>query len=127
VIRLLGVAKTYAEPGQAPEVVFCPTTIELPTDRCVGVLAGRRAGKSTLLRMLARNEPPDQGTILGPRAISPVVNSGGLFHPQLTAMENVRFFARAYGVDPNVLLETADAFHPIELSLDQPIRGLSLR
>lgn len=121
-IRLVAVAKSFTERGQAPKVVLCPTSIELPNDRCVGILAGRGAGKTTLLQMLARNEAPDEGVILAPHAISPVINSGGLFHPQLTAIENVRFLARAYGVDPNWLLATADAFRPIELEVDRPIR-----
>jgi len=118
----MSVAKAFTERGQAPNVVLRPTSIDLPTDRCVAILAVRRAGKTTLLQMLARNVAPDMGVILAPRSISPVVNSSGLFHPQLTAMENVQFIARAYGVDANRLLETADAFCPVALSLEQPIR-----
>jgi capsular polysaccharide transport system ATP-binding protein len=122
VITLLSVAKAFTERGQAPNVVLRPTSINLPTDQCVGILAVRRAGKTTLLQMLARNLAPDAGVIFAPSAMSPVVNSSGLFHPQLTGMENVQFIARAYGVDSNRLLETADAFWPVELSLEQPIR-----
>ncbi len=121
-IQLIAVQKSYAEGRHAPKAVFESTTVELPPERRIGVLARRSQGKSTLLQMLARNETPDQGYILAPREMSPVVNSGGLFHPQLSAIDNLRFLARAFGMKMEQLLTAADAFQPLELNLNQPIR-----
>jgi capsular polysaccharide transport system ATP-binding protein len=121
-VHLLSVAKSFPGTGSAPKIVFGPTTLSLPTDRRVAILGGRRAGKTTFLQILARKLAPDRGQLIAPLRFSPVVNSGGLFHPQLTALENIRFIARMSGICAERLTLSVDAFNANSISLDTPFK-----
>jgi len=108
-IHLVAASKSFRGAGALPHVVYRPTTISLPLDRRVAILGPRRSGKTTLLQMLARKLKPDQGQIIGSTSLSPVINSGGILHPQLSSLDNIRFVARAYGLDADRLLRAIDA------------------
>src|SRR6185436_2427491 len=84
----------------------------------VGLLGPNGAGKSTLITMLATLAAPSKGEIrygdatasrLGP----PLRTRIGLLahelhlYPELSARQNLRFFAALYGVDPDALVEDA--------------------
>jgi capsular polysaccharide transport system ATP-binding protein len=122
-IHLLSVAKSFTSRGRVPKVVLRPTTAALPADRRVALLGQKRAGKTVLLRMLAGIEAPDQGEVFAPLQLSPLVNSGGLFHPQLTGIENIRHFARMFGIDADRLTLAVDAFCGIGTLLSQPVKS----
>ena len=114
---------SYSRDGLVPQVVLVPGTISLPTDRRLAVLVRRRRGKTTLLELMSGKLRPDQGEVIGADSLSPVVNAGALLHPQLSAVENIRFLSRAYGFDPDVLLMAVDALQPLDFPLDQPLKG----
>lgn len=120
---MASVAKSFPRPGQGPRIVLSPGTISLPSDRALAVLAPRRQGKTTLLHLLSGKMPPDQGEVLATDDLSPVVNAGPIFHPQLSGIENIRFIARAYGLDADTLLRGLDAVGGIDLELDHPLRS----
>ena len=81
-------------------------TSEFAAGRIYTILGDNGAGKTTLLRALAGSGTADRGSvsILGTtklRAIYP--NLGYMAHPSLlydemTGMENLRYFARLYGI-----------------------------
>ena len=79
--------------------MFRPSDISLPTDRRLAVLGRRRSGKTTLLKILAGKLRPDLAKLLESAQFSPVANAGGLFHPKLNVVDNVRFLADLYCVD----------------------------
>jgi capsular polysaccharide transport system ATP-binding protein len=122
-IQLVGVAKAFAGRGRVPQIVLRPTTIGWPADRRVAILGERRVGKTTVLQMLAGKLSPDQGAVIAPLFFSPVVNTGGLFHPQLTGIDNIRFVARMFGVQADRLTLAVDAFCGSSLRLNDPIRA----
>jgi capsular polysaccharide transport system ATP-binding protein len=109
-IHLLSVAKSYIGSGGAPMVVFRPTSVSIPADRRVAVLGERGTGKTVLLRLLAKIEAPDQGEVIQAVRLSPVIGVTGLFHPQLTGLENIRFVARVFDIDADRLTLAVDAF-----------------
>jgi capsular polysaccharide transport system ATP-binding protein len=116
-IRLVSMAK--AVEGRP---LFRPTTLAVPTDRRVGILGRKSAGKTALLHILAGSDWPDSGVVDCSATRSPVVNSGGIFHPQLSGYENLRFLARSLGVGADELLAAAHALNPIALDLVRPWR-----
>lgn len=122
-IHLVSVAKSFPRPGEPPLVVLRPGTISLPADRRLAILAGRRGGKTTLLQLLGRSLEPDQGEVVTAEALSPIVNAGALLHPQLTGLENIRFIARAYGFETDLLLSAIDALCGIDFPMDQPLKN----
>ena len=121
-IHLVDVAKSFPQPGASPHVVLLPGTLSLPTGGRLGVLADRKAGKTTLLRLLAGATRPDSGIVLGADLMSPAVNAGGLMHPGLSAVENLRFLARAYGLSADGLLAAAVALAGSDMLLDRPLK-----
>ena len=125
-IHLVDAAKSFARPGASPRVVLLPATLSLPTDRRLGVLGARKAGKTTLLQLLAGGIRPDHGAVMGADVMSPAVNAGGsaggLMHPGLSAVENLRFLARAYGFDADGLLAAAVALAGSDMLLDRPLK-----
>ena len=126
-IGLLAVAKSYAAKGRAPTVVFRPTTISLPTDRRLAILGGKSEGKTVLLQLLARTEKPDLGQIVAPVSLSPVVNSDRIFHRDLSGLENIRFYARRFGVDERLLIRAMDSICPLAPVLERRVGSLTMR
>ena len=84
----------------------------------VGLLGPNGAGKSTLIGMLATLVAPTSGSILyggrvaetaGPelrRSIGLLAHELHLY-PELSARQNLRFFAQLYGLDPGTVVEPA--------------------
>jgi capsular polysaccharide transport system ATP-binding protein len=122
-IHLIEVAKSFPRVGASAHVVLLPGTISLPTDGRLGVLAERKAGKTTLLQLLAGVLKPDGGAVAGPDTMSPPINAAPLMHPGLSAVENLRFLARAYGFDADGLLTAAVSLAGSDILLDRPLKG----
>ncbi|HEV2300803.1 MAG TPA: hypothetical protein VGR91_04465 [Stellaceae bacterium] len=126
-IGLIAVAKSFAEKGRAPTVVFRPTTISLPADRRLAVLGAKSEGKTVLLQLLAGTEKPDAGRVIAPVGLSPVVNSDRIFHRDLSVLENIRFYARRFVVDEVCLMQAMDRFCPLAAVLDRRVGALTMR
>jgi ABC-type multidrug transport system ATPase subunit len=82
-------------------------TAEFSLGRLYAILGDNGAGKTTLLRILAGLTPPTRGTvsILGNQQREAVCREiGYMAHPSLlydemSGMENLRYFARLYGIE----------------------------
>jgi capsular polysaccharide transport system ATP-binding protein len=124
VIRFVSVAKSFPDEQDELKPVLRPTTISLPADRRVGLLSEEGAGKSVVLQLIAGALEPDEGRVMAPLQLSPILNFGPLFHPQLSCFENIRFIARAFGADPTRLAMAAEAFAGLPGLLTMPARSL---
>lgn len=96
-IKLINVSKYFVTPF-GRHYVFRDVSIELPLDRNVGVIGPNGAGKSTFLRLLAGADHPSSGTILKTGRISPPMGLTPVLQGSLTALENVKFAGRIYGM-----------------------------
>jgi ABC-type polysaccharide/polyol phosphate transport system ATPase subunit len=124
-ILLHAITKTYSSKHGAPEVVFRPTTIALPTDRRVAVLGERLRGNSVLLRLLAGQEPPDAGAVVAPVRLSPIANAATLFNPRFSPIENIWLVARMLGVAGAGLAALVDAFCGLGPAMEMPVSFLN--
>jgi capsular polysaccharide transport system ATP-binding protein len=116
VIHLSSLAKTVSPgPGLRDKVVLQPTTLSLPADRRLAVLGGDAAANTVFLRLLARAELPTHGTVVSRVRLSPVVRPGRLFHPVLTSLENVRFYARMLNLDAKRLASAIGVFAGVDV------------
>jgi len=110
-----------------------------PDGRITGLLGPNGAGKSTTLRMLATLLRPDSGDALIDgesitthpievrRRIGVLSHASGLY-PQLTARENIRYFAELHGMERRVADDRiAELANLLELSefLDRKTKGFS--
>ncbi|KZY02782.1 MULTISPECIES: ABC transporter ATP-binding protein [unclassified Sulfitobacter] len=87
--------------GSQHKVILDRVSFRVELGRSLGILAPNGTGKSTLINMMAGLEKPDEGEIRRGCNISfPLGFMGGVVG-KVSAMENARFIARLYGLDPD--------------------------
>ncbi len=109
-LHAVGLAKFYG-----PRLVFKDVSLTVVSGEVVLLAGANGAGKSTLARILAGISTPDRGVVsreAPPRKIG-FLGHQPFLYPQLTALENLRFWADCYGVPGDVarltpLLERVD-------------------
>ena len=93
-----------------------------------GIIGPNGSGKSTLLRILAGIYVPDQGHVRVNGLLSPFIELGVGFTPELTARDNVRINGTLAGLTKGQLDEKFDeilSFAELERFVDQKIKNYS--
>lgn len=94
------VSKSYWT-GSQRKVILEKVSFRVELGRSLGILAPNGTGKTTLINMMAGLEKPDEGDIRRSCRISfPLGFMGGVVGRH-SAMENSRYIARIYGLDPD--------------------------
>ena len=94
------VSKSYWT-GTQHKVILDKASFKVELGRSLGILAPNGTGKTTLINMMAGLEKPDEGEIRRGCNISfPLGFMGGVVG-KVSAMENARYIARLYGLDPD--------------------------
>ncbi|MDF3415749.1 ATP-binding cassette domain-containing protein [Sulfitobacter sp. M57] len=94
------VSKSYWT-GSQHKVILDNVSFKVELGRSLGILAPNGTGKTTLINMMAGLEKPDEGEIRRSCNISfPLGFMGGVVG-KVSAMENARYIARLYGLDPD--------------------------
>jgi len=87
--------------GTQRKVILEQVSFRVELGNSLGILAPNGTGKTTLINMMSGLEKPDEGSIFRECKISfPLGFMGGVV-PRHTAVENSRFIARLYGLDPD--------------------------
>ncbi|PJE31884.1 capsular polysaccharide transport system ATP-binding protein [Pseudooceanicola antarcticus] len=87
--------------GSHYKVILEKVSFRVELGRSLGILAPNGTGKTTLINMMAGLEKPDEGEIRRSCNVSfPLGFMGGVIKKH-TAMENSRYIARLYGLDPD--------------------------
>lgn len=87
--------------GTRRKVILDRVSFQIELGRSIGILAPNGTGKTTLINMMAGLEKPDEGVIRKSCRISfPMGFSGGVAK-KLSALENARYIAKIYGMDPD--------------------------
>jgi len=108
-----------------PKVVLDNVSTVIPTDRNVGILGKNGAGKSTMLRLIARADRPTYGHIHTTARMSWPMAFGGGFQANLSAIDNIRFISRIYGVDWESAIDRVEEFAELGQYLHMPVRTFS--
>ena len=130
-IVLAGVAKRFGT-----HLALHPTDLIIPRGQTVLLVGANGAGKSTLLRLVAGLCRPSAGNVKingrdpqrtpEARAEIGLLSHQTLLYDQLTARENLRFFAQLYGLDnPDQRLAAALATVGLNERLDQRVGSFS--
>jgi capsular polysaccharide transport system ATP-binding protein len=107
--------------GTQRKVILDRASFRVELGKSLGILAPNGTGKTTLINMMAGLEKPDEGTIRRECRISfPVGFTGGV-NPRLSAMENCRYVARLYGLDPDYIEAFCRWLCDLKEYFDQPI------
>ena len=104
-------------------------TGEFTTGRLFVVLGENGAGKTTLLRIIAGLSQPTRGavSVLGSRNIKDVrAQIGYMAHPSLlydemSGMENLRYFARLYGIEDDLRCAATIRGLKLDPELERPV------
>lgn len=123
-IVLNSVSKAFRSGGYE-QIVADNISAVFPTGASVGLLGRNGAGKSSLLKMIAGTLQPDSGEIRSDGSISWPVGYAGSFHKELTGAQNVRFIARVYGIDTDLLLAFVEDFAELGRHFHSPVRSYS--
>jgi len=87
--------------GTQHKVILDRVSFRVELGKSMGILAPNGTGKTTLINMMAGLEKPDEGEIERSCNISfPLGFMGGVVS-KVSAMENSRYIARLYGLDPD--------------------------
>ena len=107
--------------GTQRKVILDRVSFRVELGNSLGILAPNGTGKTTLINMMAGLEKPDEGNIYRNCKISfPLGFMGGVIS-RLTAMENSRYIARLYGLDPDYVEAFCRWLCGIEEYFDMPV------
>jgi ABC-type polysaccharide/polyol phosphate transport system ATPase subunit len=93
-----------------------------------GIIGPNGSGKSTLLRILAGIYVPDRGVVRVSGLLSPFIELGVGFNPELNARDNIRINGTLAGLTRSQLDERFDeilAFSELERFVDQKVKNYS--
>ncbi|HKK97747.1 MAG TPA: ATP-binding cassette domain-containing protein [Marivita sp.] len=87
--------------GSHRKVILDRASFRVELGQSLGILAPNGTGKTTLIKMMAGLEKPDEGEIRKTSRVSFPLGFMGGVSTKHTAMEHSRFRARLYGIDPD--------------------------
>jgi ABC-type polysaccharide/polyol phosphate transport system ATPase subunit len=94
----------------------------------VGIIGANGSGKSTILKLIAGVLTPTNGQIKVLGRISPLIELGAGFHPELTGRENIYLNGTILGLSKKEIDEkfaSIVAFSEIEKFIDTPVKHYS--
>jgi ABC-2 type transport system ATP-binding protein len=103
-------------------------SFNVPRGQMLAVLGRNGAGKSTLLRVLAGIVQPDSGTVRVHGRVSPLLELGAGFAPELTGLRNIFLYGALLGLSRKQVtaqLESIIAFSEIGDFIDTPVKHYS--
>ena len=114
------VSKSYWT-GTQHKVILDRVSFRVELGHSLGILAPNGTGKTTLINMMAGLEKPDEGEIRRGCNISfPLGFMGGVVG-KVSAMENARYIARLYGLDPDYVESFCRWLCNLGKYFDQPL------
>lgn len=121
--RLTGRSVTYSDFWALRHV-----TLDIHRGEAIGLVGRNGAGKSTLLKVIARVQKPTAGRVIVRGHVSPLIELGAGFHPELTGRENVFINGAMLGFSRRQMERKFDRiveFSGLEEFIDAPIRTYS--
>jgi capsular polysaccharide transport system ATP-binding protein len=107
--------------GTQRKVILDRASFRVDLGEPLGILAPNGTGKTTMIKMMAGLEKPDEGEIRRNCRVSfPLGFMGGVVS-KISARENARFIARLYGLDPDYVESFCRWLCGLEEYFDQPI------
>jgi ABC-type polysaccharide/polyol phosphate transport system ATPase subunit len=103
-------------------------SLELSRGEVFGIVGRNGAGKSTMLKILAKVLRPTSGRVWVKGHVAPLLEMGAGFHPELTGRENVYLYGALLGFsreDMEAKFERIVDFAEIHEFIDNPLRTYS--
>lgn len=103
-------------------------SFKVQSGECLGIIGKNGGGKSTLLSLILGTVYPTKGDIKVSKKITPLLDLGAGFHPDLTGRENVLINGVLLGLTRDEVMErihAIKAFSEIGEFMDMPVRTYS--
>ena len=127
-VRLLGLI--HARHREQHELFWALRDVDLNVRRgeCLGLIGSNGSGKSTLLRIIAGIFVPTTGRVTVRGRVTPMIELGVGFHPDLTGRENVYLNTSLYGLsrrDTDSIYDAIVEFSELAEFMDLPVKNYS--
>ncbi len=123
-IEFKNVSKSFWT-GTQRKVILDQASFRVDLGKSIGILAPNGTGKTTLINMMCGLEKPDEGEVVRSSRISfPLGFMGGIIQKH-TAVENCRYIARLYGLDPDYIEAFCRYICDLEEYFDMPLATYS--
>jgi len=103
-------------------------SFEIKSGEILSIIGANGAGKSSLLKLMARVLPPSSGNVRIRGEVAPMIELGAGFSPELTAAENIILYGALLGRDVNFMRSRIGAIADsaqVGRHIDIPIRSFS--
>ncbi len=107
---------------------LCDVSFSISRGECIGIIGHNGSGKSTLLKILAKIYYPNSGNIRVNGSISPFLELGVGFNPELTARENIYLNGIVLGISRKEITRVFPqivAFSQLEKFMDTKLKNFS--
>ncbi len=125
-ITLNNVTKFYRARGHR-RYILRDVSARMPLGKSIGILGRNGAGKSTTVRLIARADKPNKGSIAwapGVEVSWPMgINVG--FLPNTSGRDNLRVVSRIYGRDWRKIFDRVEDFAELGKYIDMPLSTYS--
>jgi capsular polysaccharide transport system ATP-binding protein len=124
-ISFENVTKVYPTRAGGKRRVLDNVSFEIHRGQAIGIMGRNGSGKSTLVRLLGGIEHPTSGSIRRDMTVSWPLGFVGGFQVSLSGADNVRFIARIYGLDHQLLMDYVEDFAEIGEYMRMPVKTYS--
>jgi len=103
-------------------------SFEIKKGETVGIIGPNGSGKSTILKLIAGVMSPTSGKVTVRGNISPLIELGAGFHPELTGRENIFLNGAILGLSQKEIatnLNSIIEFAELQEFIDQPVKHYS--
>ena len=103
-------------------------SFEIKKGETVGIIGPNGSGKSTILKLIANVMSPTSGKVTVHGNISPLIELGAGFHPELTGRENIFLNGAILGLSQKEIatnLNSIIEFAELQEFIDQPVKHYS--
>jgi ABC-type polysaccharide/polyol phosphate transport system ATPase subunit len=122
------VVNLFRSPGYRRLEALKQVDLEIQRGEFFGIIGRNGSGKSTLLKIIARIYQPTQGKVKVSGSLSPFIELGVGFNPELTARDNVYLNGAILGLDRKEVAAQFDeiiGFAELEDFVDQKLKNFS--
>ena len=127
-LKQLLINRLKGKKGYEIQDVLKDITFDIKRGEFFGIVGRNGSGKSTLLKLLANIYEPDSGTLAVNGSLTPFIELGVGFNPELTGRENVFMNGALLGFSHKEVLEMYDGiveFAELPMFMDQKLKNYS--